>query len=129
MTANDRWLTAGRSEACRLGVELRECLLATFMEMDGLRERPLILDVLEDLVQDGQRARLRDEVLPLDRYTQSEVVNGRILVTLDKRIAVMPGVKNPAGVRIVAIGHEAAHVDQHLDQPRFTLTSNSRCPA
>ena len=115
MTVNNRWLAARRSEALRLGVELRERLLASFMEMDGLRERPLMKDVLEYLVEYVQQARLRDDVLPLDRYAQSQVVDGRYVVTVNKRIAEIPGVKDPAGVRLVAIGHEAVHIDQHLD--------------
>jgi hypothetical protein len=89
-------------------------LLADFINTEGLDERPLIKEVIEDLVQDVQGARLRDEVLPLDRFAQSEIVNGRPLVTINKRIAEMPRVKDPAGVRVVAIGHEAVHVDQHL---------------
>ncbi|MDP8921558.1 MAG: hypothetical protein M3O34_01620 [Chloroflexota bacterium] len=85
------------------------------MAMDGLRERPLIKHVIEDLVQDVQGARLREDVLPLDRFAQSEVINGRAVVTINTRIAEMARVKDPAGVRIVAIGHEAVHVDQHLN--------------
>jgi hypothetical protein len=115
MRANDRWLAARRNEAYELGVGLRERLMTDFMEMDGLRERPLMKHVIEDLVQDVQHARLLDGVLPLDRYAQSERVNGRIVVTVNKRIAEMPGVKDPDGVRIVAIGHEAIHVDQHFN--------------
>ncbi len=115
MRAHHPWLVARRNEAYRLGVGLRERLLADFMAMDGLRERPLIKHVIEDLVQDVQGARLREDVLPLDRFAQSEVINGRAVVTINTRIAEMARVKDPAGVRIVAIGHEAVHVDQHLN--------------
>src|SRR5436190_15084923 len=115
MRANDRWLEARRNEAYELGVVLRERLLEDFMQIDGLHERPLIKDVIEDLVQDVQGARLRDDVLPLDRYAQSEIVNGRPVVTVNARIADMSNVRDPAGVRRVAIGHEAVHVDQHLN--------------
>ena len=115
MRANHPWLVARRNDAYQSGVGLRERLMTDFMEIEGLRERPLMKHVIEDLVQDVQGARLRDDVLPLDRFAQSELLNGRIVVTVNKRIADMPGVKDPAGVRIVAIGHEAVHVDRHLD--------------
>jgi hypothetical protein len=115
MRANDRWLAARRTEAWRIGVELRERLLASFMEMDGLRERPLLKDVLDDLVQDVQDARLLDQVLPLDRYAQSEILGQRIVVTVNTRIAEIPGVKDAAGVRTLAVAHEAVHIDQDLD--------------
>ena len=121
MRADHPWLVARRNEAWQLGVGLRERLLADFMEMDGLHERPLIKHVIEDLVQDVQRARLRDEVLPLDRFAQCELMNGRAVVTINSRIAEMPGVKDPEGVRIVAIGHEVVHVDQHLN-PNPTIS-------
>jgi hypothetical protein len=114
MRTNHPWLEVRRNEAYQFGVGLRERLMMDFMEMDGLRDRPLVKHVIEDLVQDVQGARLRDDVLPLDRYAQSQVVNGRPVVTVNTRIAEMPGVKDPDGVRIVAIGHEAVHVDQHL---------------
>ena len=126
MRANHPWLVARRNEAYQFGVGLRERLMTDFMEMDGLRERPLMKHVIEDLVQDVQRARLLDGVLPLDRYAQSQVVNGRIVVTVNKRIAEMPRVKDPAGVRTVAIGHEAIHVDQHSPRaPGMPQASNS----
>lgn len=115
MRADHPWLVARRNEAWQLGIVLRERLLADFMHMESLDERPLIKEVIEDLVRDVQGARLRDEVLPLERYAQSEVANGRPLVTINTRIAEMPRVKDAAGVRVVAIGHEAVHVDQHLN--------------
>lgn len=120
MTANHRWIVARRNEAWQLGIELRERLLASFMEMDGLRERPLIKHVLDDLVQDVQGARLCDGVLPLDRFAQSEVVGSRILVTVNTRIAEMPGVKDAVGIRLVAVAHEAVHVDQDLDPTKVS---------
>lgn len=128
MSTNDRWLAARRHEAWRVGVELRERLLAKFIEIEGLRERPLLKHVLEDLVQDVQEARLRDEILPLDRFAQSEIKGRRHLVTVNKRIAEMPNVKDPAGVRRVAIGHEAVHVDQHLDPTKNGIDSQLALP-
>jgi len=118
VTASSRWLDAKRADARKLGVELRERLMARLMESEGLQERPLVKNVLDDLVQDVQRARLRDSVLPLDRFAQSEVVRGRIEVTINQRIPEIPGVKDAAGVRLVAVAHEAVHVDQDLDPSR-----------
>ena len=112
MTANERWLAARRLEAWRTGIELRERLLAAYMHAEGLRERPLIKDVLDDLVEGVQKARLLDGVLLLDTFAQSERVRGRIVVTVNSRIADMPGVKDAAGVRTVAVAHEAMHVDR-----------------
>jgi hypothetical protein len=114
VTANSRWLDARRAAAWKLGVELRERLLETFMDEEGLRSRPLIKEVADDLVREVQGARLRDDCLPLDRFAQSEVVGGRIEVTINSRIGEISGVKDPVGTRTVAVLHEAVHVDRDL---------------
>jgi hypothetical protein len=105
-----------RAAAMAYGITLREKLLGRFMRKYGYTERPFLKDVVDDLIEDedGLYARLREEPLPLDRYAQSEVVGGRIVVSINSRVAEMPNVKHADGVVYVGKWHEAVHVDGHL---------------
>jgi len=67
-------------------------------------------DVIDDLIEDVQGARLLEDVLPLDRFAQAEIVDNRVVVTINKRVMDMPGVKNVTGVALVSKCHESIHI-------------------
>ena len=85
------------------------------MAENGLQERPFLKEVIDDLITDVQGARLREDVLPLDRFAQTEVIGRRIEVSINTRIADIPGVKDAAGVAYVAKWHESIHVQRDGD--------------
>jgi hypothetical protein len=88
----------------------RETLVADWMRKTRTTSRPLLRNIIEDLLEDVLGVRLRDEVLPLDRFAQTERVNGRVEVSINTRIAEMPRVKNAEGIRYAAEWHESVHV-------------------
>ena len=104
--------TAHRTdEAWTYGVAHRERLVREYMDAEGLTDRPLLKDVVDVLIEETQGARLREDVLPLDRYAQTECVGSRLEVTVNSRISAMEGVKHVAGVVHVAKWHESIHVE------------------
>jgi hypothetical protein len=112
------WLPQGpavtRAECWTLGIHVREALVWKHMAEHGLRERPLVKDIVDELIRGGLGARLREEPLPLDRFAQTEVVRGRIEITISTRISEMPRVKDVAGVGYISKWHEIIHVPQDL---------------
>lgn len=118
MTGDSRWLAARRRECWSIGISLRESLLQQYMTRHGLRERPFLRDVVDELIEDMQGARLLEAPLPLDRYGQSEIERGRPVITINSRINLLPGVKDVAGTAYVAKWHESTHVDRHLVEHR-----------
>jgi hypothetical protein len=90
------------------------------MERNRLKHRPFLKNVIDDLLENVQGVRLREEVLPLDTYAQTEFVAGRVEVSINSRISDVPGVKDPGGVAYVAKWHESIHVefDTNLDGAR-----------
>ena len=112
MTIRNHSLETRRANCWAEGVQHRERLLREYMVANGLRERTFLKDVIDDLIREVQGARLRSEVLPLDRVAQTEVVGGRVEVSINSRIAEIPGVKDAAGVAYVAKWHESMHVAQ-----------------
>jgi hypothetical protein len=99
-----------RDECWPLGIALRETLVARYMSTHHLNERPLLKKIASELLEESLGVRLRDDPLPLDRYAQTEVVHGRIVVTINSRIPSMPGVKDHTGTAYVSGWHEAVHV-------------------
>jgi hypothetical protein len=79
----DRWLDAKCADCWSLGVRHRERLLQQYLQGHRLRTRPLLREVVDDLIEEVQQARLRVDVLPLDRFAQTERVGDRIEVTMD----------------------------------------------
>ena len=81
------WIPAGptvtRADCWTLGIHVREALMWKYMAERGEGRRPLVKDVVDDLIRDGLGARLREEPLPLDRFAQTEVVRGRIEITVN----------------------------------------------
>jgi len=113
-----------RVEARRYGVLHRERLVATFMEREGLTQRPALKEIAEQLVEDVQGARLMHEVLPLDRYAQTERVGSRVVVSINTRIAEMEGIKDAAGIALVALFHESIHVADDFAHPGDEVSSH-----
>jgi hypothetical protein len=98
------------------------------MMENALNERPFLKDIVDDLIRDIQHARLREDVLPLDRYAQSEVIGGRVEVTVNSRIAEIPGVRYASGTGYVAKWHESIHVSLDLAVVRKNSFSQAQCP-
>jgi hypothetical protein len=71
-------------------------------------------DVVDELIEDIQEARLITGPLRIDRFAQTELKRGRIVVTINSRIAQIPGVKDAAGVAYVAKWHESIHVEKDM---------------
>ncbi|MDP6495960.1 MAG: hypothetical protein QGI09_11220, partial [Dehalococcoidia bacterium] len=109
-----------QAECWDLGVRHRETLLQVYMERNRLKHRPFLKNVIDDLLEDVQGVRLREEVLPLDTYARTEFVAGRVEVSINSRISEIPGVKDSRGVAHVAKWHESIHVehDRPLEQLR-----------
>lgn len=103
-----------RRQAWALGVQHRELLVAEYMAEFGLSERPLLKDIVDDVIEEIQRARLLEGVLPFDTFGQTEMVNGMPEVTINSRIAEMPGVKDASGVGYTTRWHESFHVANDL---------------
>jgi hypothetical protein len=113
-----------RRAACwEFGVQFRERLVSEYMAANDLMERPLLKNVIDDLIRETLEAGLIKEVLPLDRFAQTEEVNGRIIVSINSRISAMPEVKDVDGVEYVAKWHEAVHVGRDF------LPTGSMSPA
>jgi hypothetical protein len=76
-----------------------------------LTERPMLKDIIEDIITDVQEARLLRGVLSLDTFAQTERVGERLEVTLNVRIPQMERVNDPALVEHVALWHEDIHIE------------------
>ncbi|MBI4496681.1 MAG: hypothetical protein HY689_02135 [Chloroflexi bacterium] len=121
------FLDRRRAECWQLGVRHRESLLQRYMDQYQIVERPLLKDVIDDIIRDVQEARLYCAALPLDTFGQTEARRGRIEVTINSRISEMPGVKDAAGVAYRTKWHESIHVtddvsadsDQAANRPLF----------
>ena len=109
MIARD-YVSQQRQEAYEFGRAHREALVSEWMSQTGETTRPLLRDIIEEVITDVLNARLRDEILPLDRFAQTERVNGRFEVSINSRIDEMPKVKNVAGIRYAAEWHETIHI-------------------
>jgi hypothetical protein len=66
----------------------------------GLANRPLLKDIVDDLIEGIQGARLRQGVLPLDRFGQTENLGGKLEVTINSRIPEMILAKDVAGIEL-----------------------------
>jgi hypothetical protein len=114
------YIAAKQRAAWRLGIDHREDLVSFYMAERGMRERPMLRDIIDDLLTEVQGVRLLEEVLPMDTYAQTEAVGGRILVSINQRIGEMEWVKDSAGVASLAKWHESIHVVKDV-QPSSPL--------
>lgn len=104
-----------RREWCwSYGVAHRESLLHAYMTERGITKRPFLSDVVDALIEEVQGARLVEGILPLDRFAQTESRSGRPLVTINTRIAQIPGVKDVDGVAYAAKWHESIHIPRDI---------------
>jgi hypothetical protein len=108
MTSN--WLARNRERLWQIGVEHRESLMAQYMAFYGLAKRPSLKNVYRELIGEIQGARIIDAPLPMDRYAQTEVVNGRPEITINTLIGRMPLITDPGPIRHVAAWHESIHI-------------------
>ncbi|HXF50744.1 MAG TPA: hypothetical protein VNM43_03565 [Dehalococcoidia bacterium] len=107
-------VAANRRAAWAYGRSLREELLAKYREEFGLAAAPAPAKVVDELFP-YLGASLRFEPLPLDRFAETVVVDGRPLVRVNERLRDIPGVKDAHGVENVAKWHELVHVARDLD--------------
>jgi len=115
MTYLPNFKESKRRQAWALGVEHRELLVAKYKAAFGLTERPLLKDIVDDVIEEIQGARLLKGVLHLDTYGQTELVNGSPEITINSRIAKIPGVKDAHGIAHITKWHESYHVAHDLD--------------
>lgn len=108
------FLETKRRQAWALGVQHRERLMAEYMAEFDLRDRPLLKDIVDDVIEEVQGARLLEGVLALDTYGQTEMVNGLPEITINSRIGKMSGVKDACGVGYITRWHESFHVANDL---------------
>ena len=73
MAPRSHWIETKRQRAWGLGIQHRENLLHRFMTGPGLRERPFLKDVIDEIIEEVQGARLLQEVLSLDRFVHVRV--------------------------------------------------------
>jgi hypothetical protein len=121
------WLVRNRPLLRRLGVEHRETLVVEYMTRHHLTRRPLLKNIWHELIEDIQDVPIVDEPLPMDRFAQTELVNGRPRITINTLIGRMPKVKNPERIRPVSGWHESIHIPVDVERrdipPLTELTS------
>jgi hypothetical protein len=109
-----------QADAFALGVEVRERAVAAYMAQNQLTERPMLKDIIEDIITEVHGARLLRGVLALDTFAQTERVGERLEVTLNTRIAEMQRVKDPKLIEHVALWHEDIHIEvDFVEAPRL----------
>ena len=64
MRAYTHYLQTKLRDCWTLGVQHREGLIREYMKANGLTDRPFLKDVIDDLIEEVQLARLREDVLP-----------------------------------------------------------------
>jgi hypothetical protein len=102
--------TARRSTCWERGAEIREIYLADHMQRNDLTERPLVKDIIDDVLRYGLHARVYRAPLEKNTFAQTELVDGRFEVTLNTRIGEMEKVTKPELVEHVAKWHECKHI-------------------
>ncbi len=85
-------------------------MVAELMRRYNWRSRPFVKELIDEIITEVQEARLLYDVLPLDRYAQTEVIGNRVEVTINQRIGEMLGVKDVDGCIHVAKWHESDHL-------------------
>jgi hypothetical protein len=93
---------------------LSDRLLADFQREYGTVLPPAL--IADELITDFLGAKLRFDPLPTDRFAQTQLVNGDIVVTVNTLTEDIDGVKDSAGVMNVAKWHEIIHVVDDADE-------------
>jgi hypothetical protein len=87
-------------------------LVVEYMRRNNLQDQPFLKNLVDDLIEEIQGARLLRGALPLDRFAQTEMSGDRIEVTINSRIPEMTKVKDAPGVELISKFHESLHVDR-----------------
>lgn len=103
-----------RHRAQQHGRALRDALLAQFADEYGLQSTPPPALIVDELITDLLGAELRRLPLPDDRFAQTQVIGGRVVVTVNSLAGAFEGVKYPDLVENVAKWHEVVHIDRDL---------------
>jgi hypothetical protein len=109
-----------RRAAFAEGRAIRADLLQQFCQRYHLAEAPSPALVVDELLTDFLDVTLHYDPLPLERFAQTQVRNGRIIVTVNSQTYLIPGVKDVEEVQNVGKWHEVIHVKRHLDLLRTT---------
>lgn len=112
--ANASWQRRRQETAWAFGREQRDRLLREYQSDYGIAIPPPPAKIIDELLTDYLKATLQFDPLPLDRFAETRVENGRAVVTINSRLAEIDGVKDAHGVENVAKWHEAIHVIRDL---------------
>jgi hypothetical protein len=104
------WLVRHRGALWAIGVEHREALMTKYMLFYSLTQRPMLKTVFREVIGEVQEVRILDGPLPMDRFAQTEIVDGYPEITINSLIGRMPRVKDPHGIGHVAAWHESIHI-------------------
>jgi hypothetical protein len=112
VAATADWVRKEREAAWRLGRDLRAQLLSWYCQEYGCVLPPPPALIVDELITDGLGAVLRFDPLPPDRFAQTQLQDGVVVVTINTLTGDIRGVKDEAGVQNVAKCHELIHVSE-----------------
>jgi len=118
-TSRSEFVERTRRAAWAYGREFRDGLLAQFKERYGMVDVPPPALIIAELLTDFIGVDLKDDPLALNVYAQAEWSEGTPLVTVNSRINRIKGVKDPEGVKRVAMWHEGIHVVRDIEAIRL----------
>lgn len=116
MTLTNSWAWRQREEMWRLGRSHRDRLLAWYCREYGRSVPPPPALIVDELLTDGLGADLRFDPLPPDRFAQTTIKSGVVVVTINTLTVDIAGVKDDVGVQNVAKCHELIHVAEDQDR-------------
>jgi hypothetical protein len=115
LVANASWQRRQQEQAWAFGREQCDRLLSNYQTDYGLAPPPPPAKIIDELLTDYLKAALQFDPLPLDRYGETRLEDGKAVVTINSRLGDIEGVKDAQGVENVAKWHEAMHVIRDLD--------------
>jgi hypothetical protein len=121
-TSRSEFVERTRRAAWAFGREFRDGLLSQFKERYGILDAPPPALIIAELLTDFVDVDLKDDPLALNVQAQIEWLDGKPRVTTNSRIDRIKGVKDPGGVKNVAMWHEAVHAVRDIDAIRVNAT-------
>ena len=118
-TSRIEFVERTRRAAWAFGQEFRDGLLSQFKERYGVLDVPPPALIIAELLTDFIGVDLKDDPLALNVYAQTEWLDGKPRVTVNSPIHRMKGVKDPEGVKNVAMWHEGIHSVRDIDAIRL----------
>ena len=118
MTVRADWLRRERERAWADGRELRDSLLRQYEAEYGVAVSPAPALIVDELLTDFLHVKLTYDEMPLDRYAETRLTDGRPHISINDRIHEIQGVKDAQGVANVAKWHEATHAVRDLSALR-----------